>query len=458
MSADNRQLLLKVVRLAWPVFFTNLLQSLVSVVDTFMVGRLSPIAIAAVGMSNAVRFLVVVMILSVAAGAMSLMAQATGAKDPMRMSNIARQAITSGIMFAIGLTAIGIVVARPLLTLINSGGDPAAVEMGTTYLHILFGGTIFLVLNFIIGKLMQGAGDTLTPLILTIVINLLNILFNYMFMFGVGGIPAFGLSGAAIGTVISRFLGVIAGLAVIYSNRNVVKILPGTYMPDLSIIKDILNIGVPSGIQGLFRNGARLLVIGIITSTEVGTYGVAALAIGIQVESLAFMPVLGLSVASTTLVGQALGSGMPHEARQRGNMSISLGVFVMAVLVAPMIIFAPQIIRLFDPSANEMVLAAGTSYFRINTVALPIAAIAMVGNGVLRGAGDSKPGMFGTIIGRVVFTLPLAWLLGIYWGYGSSGVWIALTVGVIVDAAIVLARWRGNAWKQVAEQYVGSFD
>ena len=444
-------LLKDVWRLALPVVLTNLLQSLVDVVDVFMVGRLGPIAIAAVGMSTAVRFLILVMVLSVSAGAMTLIAQAKGARDPEQMSFVTRQAISAGVLLSLILTVAGYSLARPLLNLANSGGDPEAVVLGTAYLQIIFLGIPFLVLNIVFNRLMQGAGDTVTPLYLTGGLNILNIAFNYTFMFGLGPLPAFGLSGAAMGTVLARAIGIVIGFWIIYSGRNVVKILPGgSYRPDWRLIGDIFSIGLPSGIQGLFRNGSRLFVIGILTSTEIGSYGAAALAIGFQVESLAFMPVLGINVAATSLVGQALGSWQTLAARQRGNMALYLGVVVMVLLASPIVIFAPAIIKLFDPSAHPILAQAGTAYLRINTVALPITAVAMVANGALRGAGDSVPGMISTMLNKALLTVALAYLFAFPLGWGSTGVWLALVVGTVLDGLYMGLRWRGSAWYRVA--------
>lgn len=443
-------LLKQVWQLALPVMLTNLLQTLVDVVDVFMVGRLGPISIAAVGISASIRMLILVMLLSVSAGAMSLIAQAKGARDPNRMSFVTRQAISSGVLLSLGLTVLGLLLARPILELVNSGGDPLAVEIGAEYLQVLFLGTIFLILNIVFNRLMQGAGDTVTPLILTAVLNVLNIGLNYLFMFGLGPIPAFGVTGAAIGTVISRGLGVAYVLYLFYSGRNAIKILPGTYRPDWQTFKDILTIGVPSGIQGVFRNGARLLVLGILTSTEVATYGAAALGIGLQIEAIAFMPVLGINVAATSLVGQALGAWQTEEARRRGNMAIGLGIAVMIVLATPIIIFAPQILRLFDPSAHPVVMSAGTEYMRINTIFLPLVGIAMVANGALRGAGDSTPGMYSTFLTKGLITVVLAYLFAFTFGLGSTGVWYALVVGSILDALYMGMRWRGSTWIRVA--------
>jgi putative MATE family efflux protein len=440
----------RVWRLALPVILSNLLMTLVNVVDLFMVGRLGPVEIAAVGIASAVRLLVLIGILSVTAGSMALAAQAQGARDPAKLSFVARQSLALTVLLGISLSVLGWFVSEPLLAFLNSDGDPRAVALGTEYLQILFLGTVFLNINFANNSLMQGAGDTVTPLYITGAANLLNILFNYLFIFGPGPFPAYGVAGAAIGTVLSRVIASGVGVYIFYSGRNVVKILPGSYRPNPQMFKDLLAIGIPSGLQGVVRNSAQLLVLRIVTSTAAGTYGAAALAIGVQVESLAFMPGLAISVAATSIVGRSLGAWQVEEARLNGNTAIFLGILVMSAVAVPLFVFAESIVRLFDPSAHPTVVAAGASYLRINALAQPLLAVAMVSNGALRGAGDTQPGLIGTLIGRGIVVVPLAYLLALTLGYGVAGVWWALVVGTAVQALYVHLRWRRRAWLRVA--------
>lgn len=447
---DNRSLLKKIFKLALPVMLSNLLQSLVVAVDTFMVGRLGELEIAAVGMSNIVRILFLVMVLSVGGGAMSLVAQAKGARDPERMSFVSRQSVSAGILLSFVLMVLGLLLGEPVLRFANSGGDPRAIELGTAYLQIIFLGMPFLVLNMVFSRMMQGAGDTLTPLWITGGINLLNIFFNYCFIFGIGIIPAFGLTGAAIGTVLSRAIGVAIAFAVVLSGRNIIKLGKGSYKPDIPMFRDIFGIGLPSGIQGIFRNGGHLLVLSIVTSTSAGSLGAAALAIGMNVEALAAMPVLGLNVASTNLVGESLGKWQVAQARRQGNFAVILGLIVMAVLSLPLIIFAPAIIRFFAPDAGETLMQAGTTYLRIRTPFQLGTAVAMVGNGSLRGAGDTRPGMYSTLFTRGGLSAILAWLFAFPLGLDILGVWYALAIGLLLDGVYIWVRWRSKVWERVA--------
>jgi putative MATE family efflux protein len=436
--------------LSLPVILTNLLLTMPNIADVLMVGRLGPVEIAAVGIGNSVRLLVLVVVLSISTGAMSLAAQAKGARDPKRLSFVVRQALSLLTLGSLVLGAAGWFFSEPILRFLNSGGDPQVVTLGTAYLQILFLGTVFMAGNFTVSNLMQGAGDTVTPLYLSAGVNVLNVLFNAAFIFGFGPIPALGVVGAAIGTLLARSLGMGVGIALFYTGRNVITLLPGSYWPHVGMFRDILAIGIPSGLQGLVRNTSGLLVIRIVTSTSAGSLGAAALAIGLQIESLAFMPGLAVNIAATSLVGRSLGAWQVDDARRQGNTAIALGVVVMTVIGIPILIFAPQLILMFEPSANPTVVEAGISYLHIITLSLPILAVAMVTNGALRGAADTLPGLIGNLLGRWLTVVPLAWLLGLVLDFGVAGVWWAIVAGTAVASAYVLWRWRSDGWIQVA--------
>jgi hypothetical protein len=162
------------------------------------------------------------------------------------------------------------------------------------------------------------------------------------------------------------------------------------------------------------------------------------------------MPGLGVNVAATSLVGQSLGAWRVKRAWENGDVAVMLGVVIMSLIALPIIIFAPQIIRLFDPSAHPIVIAAGTSYLRINTFAQPLLAVAIVTNGAMRGAGDTRPGLVGTAFGRLVVVLPLAYFLALRWGMGVEGVWLALAIGTTVQAIYIQLQWRSGRWLEVA--------
>lgn len=439
-------------KLSLPVILANSLQSLTNLTNIFFAGRLGPVEIAAIGMSNSVNMLILVAFMSITAASMALAAQAKGQRNESELSGVAHQSISLGVIMWLVLGSVGIVLARPILVFLNGGGEQAAVALGTVYLQIMFAGLIFMVLNLTISSLMQGAGDTVTPLWIAIFMNVVNVFLNWALMFGLGPLPALGVSGAALGTVLSRALAAAIGIAVMYSGKNVVRLGLGSYRPSLRAFREILSIGIPSGLQGIVRNTSQLFVIRIVTATAAGTLGASALAVGLQVESLAFMPGLAISIAATSVVGQSLGAWRPATARRRGDASIVLGMAVMTLIAVPLVIFAPQVMRLFDPTANAVLHAAGVTYIRINGVVLPFLAYAMIGNGALRGAGDTTPGMWGAILSRWIIVVPIAWFLALHLDIGIDGVWYALAAGMVFQAAFVFWNWQSDRWLMISLQ------
>jgi len=332
----------------------------------------------------------------------------------------------------------------------NNGSEPEVVELGTWYLYVSFLATPLIILNFTFDRLMQGAGDTKTPLFLTILLVILNVVFNYIFIFGYGTIPAFGIVGAAIGMAISRGIIAVIGFFIFYSGKNVVKILAGTWKPHKQLIYDILQIGVPSGIQGIFRHGSFILVISIITATSLGTLGAAALAICMQIESIAATTAVGLNIAATSLVGQELGKWQPNEAYRQGNFMIYIGFLVMCILIIPMIIWSEELILLFDPSASAEILTGGISYLHSNTYFLPVSAFAILITGTLRGAGDTMPAMISAIVGRNLTTVIIAYFLVFHFDMDYMGVWYGIIAGRFVDSIYLWVVWRAKNWRLVA--------
>jgi len=439
-----------VVRLALPVVLANLLQSMVNVVDVFMAGRLGPLSVAAVGMASSVRLLILVVVMAVTAGAMALAAQAKGARDPLALQDVTRQTLLLSLVLALVVSAVGVAVARPMMAFLNGGGPVEVVDAGSAYLTILFAGTVLLVAQMAFTSLMQGAGDTVTPLWLAGATNAANVLFNWLFMFGPGPFPAMGVPGAAVGTVLARALGLALALAVVAAGANVIRWPAGRWRWNGTRIRDLLAIGIPSGLQALAYVAAGFLVVRAVTATASGSYGAAAMAIGLQVESFAFMPGVAISVAATSLVGQALGAWQPRQAWRSGHAALAAALALMGAVGLALVVFAEPLVRLFDPTAHPIVVADGAAYLRINGAVQPILAVFMVLNGALRGAGDVRAGLIGTVVGRWLVVVPFAWLLGAWGPWGTTGVWWALFLGIVVQSSWVAFRWRRGGWLEVA--------
>ena len=436
--------------LSWPVMMSNLLHALVPVVDTIMVGRLGPDAIAAIGLGNVLRMFLFILVLSVAVGSLSLISQAKGARNPRRMSEVTKQSLISGFFIALILGLFGLIVARPLLDLMDSSNNSNLINAAYDYLVIIFLGAPFLLLNFVADRLMQGAGDTKTPLILTAFMVILNIGLNYVFIFGVGDLEGLGIKGAAVGTVLARALTFAVSFYLFHSGRNVVQIIKGSWKPNYELIKDLFTIGLPSGIQGIFRRGSNLLLVSVLTATELGGLGAAVLAIGWQIETLIAHIVVGANVAGTSIVGQELGKWQVSTAYSKGNFMIVFGFMLGLILVIPAIVLCDEIIYLFDPSVNPTILSGTRSFVYIVLASLPLASISIMISGTMRGSGDTKPAMMSTFWFRTVLTIFLAYVFVFVLNFNSISVWIAMILGRVLDVGYMIWKWIQRDWVHIA--------
>ncbi len=208
----------KVWAVAWPLIVTNLLNVTVSIVDLKMVGRLGVESIAAVGMAGNVIDLMMVIMIAISGGSSILVAHAYGARERKKVSEIAARSIVFMIVAAVAIvTPLGLFFSRRILFAL--GGEEDVVRLGEWYLHIMFLGSVFAMFNFAVTGVLLGVGKTKVSLILLLGINVLNVALNFIFIFGVGPIPAMGVAGAALGSIVARAIGAVAGVWITKTRR-----------------------------------------------------------------------------------------------------------------------------------------------------------------------------------------------------------------------------------------------
>lgn len=210
-------------KIAWPIILTNMLHVLVGIVDFKMVGTLGIESIAAVGMSRQVMMFLMIIMIAISGGSSVLVAHAYGAKDQQKVSRTASRSVTFMVLTAIFIiTPTGLLLSEPILIML--GAKTQVINLGYSYLRILFWGSVFHMLNFITTGILLGVGKTKVSLNLLIITNSLNIVFNYIFIFGVGPFPAMGVAGAALGTALARFFGSFIGIWILFSKRFPIQI------------------------------------------------------------------------------------------------------------------------------------------------------------------------------------------------------------------------------------------
>ena len=432
-----------VFRLALPAMGEQMLSMMVGIVDTYLVGHLGAASLAAVGLANQWVFMATMLFGAVATGATALIARFVGAKEKTQANEVLRQSMLLGAGIGVFTTVFGFSLAEPAVQLL--GAEEEVVTLGASYLRVVSSIFFFSTLMFIGNASMRGAGDTRTPLLVMLVVNVVNVAVAWTAINGPFGLPKMGVVGSALGAATGRMTG---GLLVVYlllKGRAGIKLRLAHLRPDVDLIRRVLHVGLPTGMeQLLFRLGhmvfARILA-------ELGTVAYAANQVAMNGWSLSFMPGFGFALAATTLVGQRLGANDPEGAQQRGYTSYRLAAGLMGSVGILFLLFPAQIVGFFtnDPEIIEI----GTMPLRMVGLIQPVLSATMVFPGALRGAGDTRFPMVVTGAAIWLIRLPLAYLFAIVLGWGLPGAWGALALDLCMRGLLNFLRFRGGRWKSI---------
>lgn len=441
---SQENLLKTVLLLAGPVIVEMALQSTVGIADVAMVGRLSPAAIAAVGLCNQVYNLALTVFAAVRTGITVLVARLVGANDTPGANLAARQSLILALIIALVLAGVGVLFPAAGMQLL--GAEPDVIEVGIGYMRWKAISVVFAILLLTATGILRGCGDTLTSMYANTTVNVLNIVFNWVFIYGNLGMPAMEAAGAGFATMLARATGVAIMLAVLIKGSSSVRL---TWRGDNSInwpiLQRVLNIGLPAAGEQVMLRGAQIFFTMIITSLGTNIY--AAHQIALRAESVSFMPGFGFAVAATTLVGQNLGARQPQLARQAGWLTMKLAIAFMGIMGVFLFLFAQPFVAFFTD--EPQVIAEGTRVLRIMAFAQPLMAVARVGAGALRGAGDTRFVMLGTGFIIWVARLGLAYLLVRVVPMGLVGAWIAQFADQAVRAVVFGWRYYQGKWQQI---------
>ncbi|HBA83735.1 MAG TPA: MATE family efflux transporter [Verrucomicrobia bacterium] len=430
-----------ILGLATPMLVGAVLQNVQSLIDLFWVGRLGPQAVAAVAISGTILMVLFPMLMGLGAGTVALVSRAVGGQRYDEASHAATQSLMLAFVFG-GLSAlIGWYYTDEFFALLGSGAE-VAVE-GRDYLRITLLGSLTVFVLFMGNAALQGAGDTLTPMYIMAVANLLNIVLDPLFIFGVGPFPALGVKGAAWATLIAQ--GVAAGGAVfiLLSGRAQLHLRPRLWMPDLALSWRILRIGLPGSGQMLTRSLMSAVMMRIVASF--GTAAVAAYGIGMRYHMIVLMPAFALGGAAATMVGQNLGAGKPDRAHHASWLATFMDMALMVVASLAMIFFAQELMQWFTD--DPQVIALGARYLIIVSPFYILAALGIVLGRALNGAGDSLAPMICTVISLWGLQVPLAIVLARTWTPSLEGVWWAIGASMTVHGLLITAWFETGRWR-----------
>jgi MATE family multidrug resistance protein len=446
LPASDKSTQRRVFGLAWPVIGENMLETLLGVVDTLLVAALGAAALAGVGSALQVMFFLISALSALSIGSSVLVAQAIGARDNLRASMLARQSLLWSVIFSIPLALAGLVLSTPVVGLF--GLEPEVARIAVQYLHVTMGTVVVLVGLFIGGGVLRGVGDSRTPMVVTAIANVINVVLAYGLIFGSFGLPALGAVGSAWGTFIARAIALVLLVLVLWRGRNGVSIsgLVG-WRPQFGVARQVLQIGIPAAVEQVLTSAAFFAMA--IFVAHLGTAMVAAHRLVFTALSLSFLPGFGFAVAATALVAQSIGARRIEEGADATRIATIWGAIWMSLMGAILFIFAPQVLGWF--SSDPEVINNGVWGLRTVALVQPTWAVLFVQAGALRGTGNTRYPLFVGSVG-IWAAVGLAYLFLNTVGGDLVAVWSGFLIATPVTAFLLWERFRRTARDIAAEQ------
>lgn len=428
------------IALAVPVVLSELGWMAQGVVDTIMVGRLGPVAIGAVALGNAIYYTPSLFGIGLLLGLDTLVSQAYGRRDHDECHRWLAQGVYLACIATLPLMLLVFVASFGIA---RFGVIPQVAAPAAGYLRIVNLGTLPLLLYGGTRRYLQGVGQVRVVTITYVLANLLNWFGNWVLIYGKLGLPALGVNGSAISTCVSRVAMAAALLAFAwrYERKRGHPLFRHWAGPSLHRLGHMMRLGAPAAGQILLEVGAWNLATfsaGYLTPVALATHTIA-----LNYASLSYMVPLGVSAAAAVSVGQAIGADDPERARRAGWLALGLGTAFM-LLAAMVFLVAPgPLIRLY--TSDPRVLAVGPSLLWLAAAFQIFDGVQTVSTGALRGLGETRVPMFANLVGYWLMGLPLGLALCFLMKWGIYGLWIGLTLALVVIAVTLLRRWRRDS-------------
>ena len=428
-----------IVSLSIPSILAQISATVMFFIDASMVGHLGAKASAAIGLVETTGWLMGGLAHAASLGFSVQVAHFIGANDIEAARRVLRQSLVCCLAWARLMSLTSIAIA-PFLPYWLGGSEEIAHDASLYFAIIGFCG-IFFQMEGLAGSMLKCSGNMKIPSALNIGMCVMDVIFNYIFIY----VLDMGVAGAAIGTGIAELITACLMLYFLLVRSKMLAIFRGpksSFRPTFDVVSTAVKIGAPMGLQHLLMGSAQ--IVSTIIVAPLGTIAIATHSLAITVESLCYMPGYGIAEAATTLVGQGIGAGQKALTRSFARMSVGMGISVMTVMGVLMWIFAPELMSLMSPV--EEVIAQGTQVLRIEAWAEPMFAAAIVCNGVFIGAGDTLIPAAMSLVSMWAVRLTLAAMLAPR--FGLKGVWTAMAIELTFRGCIFLARLFKGPWAE----------
>jgi putative MATE family efflux protein len=427
--------------LAIPMVLEMLMESLFAVVDVFWVTQLGADAVATVGLTESMLMLVFAVGIGVSMSTTAMVARRIGEKDHSGAATAAVQAIILGILLAVAMGVPGIWFAPKLLELM--GGSLELIATGHRYTAVAFGGSISLVLLFLNNAIFRGAGDAAVAMRILWFANLINLILDPILIFGLGPLPALGVTGAAVSTLIGRSCGVLCQFwilthpgARILIRRTELRVVP-------RVIGLLAKVSATGVMQFAVAHTSWIFLVRIIATF--GSMALAGYTIGIRIFIFVILPSWGLSGAAATMVGQNLGAQKPQRAERAVWLTAAYNMVFLGAIATLFVTVPGAIVALF--TSDPAVVPYAVSCLRIIAFGNVVYAVGMVVVQTFNGAGDTVTPTIINVIGFWLCQIPLAWTLAMPAHFEVRGVFASIPISELLITSMGLFMFfRGN-WK-----------
>ena len=411
-----------------PITLESILQMSSGFVTMAMIGRIDTLSVAAVGLSSRITQIIWALFRGVTTGATVLAAKAYGANDQGKLKKIAQQTLLASMILVALFQQLIFWRAPGLLRIF--GDNQVLLENSAYHLRLVSWGLPFLAISLVVTGVLQGMGNAKTPMQISLIMNGVNIVLSYLFIFGKLGIPAMGLGGAAIATALSQVAAGLMGLYVFFNRNGLLahQKMKQFFKLNLSEVVRIFKLGMPTSMESVFWQISAIILTKIILTF--GEVALAAYQLGFQAESISYMPAMGFGVAATAFVGQALGAE-ERPLALRYLKEIGKGVLSVTLFSASLLIFYPKGVMRLLTDQHQAIEIGALYLLCMGLVQIP-QNLSGVLNGALRGEGFTNVPMQVAGVGIWCIRIPLAFVATQILGFGVAAIWVAMAIDLSI--------------------------
>jgi len=427
--------------LAIPMVLEMMMESIFAVVDIYFVSAVGSDAVAAVGITETILYIIYSVGGGLGVGTTALVARRIGEKKPEAASIAAVQAIVSGIGVSLLFAVPSIIYAKELLHLMGASGS--VIRTGFWYTAIILGSNGLIMLLFIINAIFRSAGDAAISMRVLFLANIINIILDPCLIFGLGPFPELGIKGAAIATALGRGLAVIYQFYLLFKGKARVKLYIAKIKIDIKVMLQLFNLslgGIGQSIIATFSWIGLVRIIALFGSEVVAGYTIA-----LRIIMFSLLPSWGLSNAASTLVGQNLGAKKPEQAEKAVWVTGIANTVFLGIIAVFFILFSEPIIRIFIKESS--VVASGAIGLRFITYGYLFYGFGMVIIQGFNGAGDTATPMKINFFCFWLLEIPLAWILAMPMGMNEKGVYTAIVIAESILTIVGFIIFRRGKWK-----------